>query len=339
MGKETIIYLPYSGNTNKYFTNMVNTLNGRYNVISIKQALLNPIHLFRTKKIYFNHVENNKWGIKWKIAFRIIKQTHMEVNYFFHNFKQYESDNPDEAFNKVKFMVNWADNIYILSTGGRKILKDFYGVKDDNKIKYMDHINYINSYPESKRDYRQELHIPEKTLLIGLFGFLRPYKNIEMLIETFQHLKAGDNVHLLIIGSPLNKEYGDEISGLCKKNPRIHLSLERVRDEDLSSLLKALDIVVLPYDVKKNMNSGVMVAAFSYKRTVLTANTEMAKDFNRQGFIYMYDATANEKENLYQALKRVVADGKVQLHVKGQKAYEYVLTNNSPEHVLKQLES
>lgn len=337
MKKETVIYDPYSGKANKFYANMIAALEKKYNVISLRRFLTNPFLFFKTKKIYFNHVENHKWGILWKAVFWYLKLSKMEVNFFFHNYRQYEAKDTGAAIDKVKYMVDWADKVYILSSGGKEILKCHYSVTDESKIRYIDHINYIGTYPVSEKNYRKELNIPENAFVFGFFGKVRPYKNIELVIEAFNKLNH-DNVYLIIAGEPMDEAYGAKIVKLAKDNPRIKLSLKTVPDEELSSLFRDIDILVLPYDTKANMNSGVMVAAFSYEKTVLVSDTEMAKDFNKQGFIYMYESKGNDLEDLLNQMKNVMMAGKEEITLKGKQAYEYVLTNNSQENVLRELE-
>lgn len=337
MKKETVIYYPYPGKTNKLHANMIAALEKKYKVISLERFLINPFLFYKIKKIYINNVENRKWGVLWRIVFGYLKMSKMEVNYFFHNYMQYEARDAKAAIDKVKYMVDWADKVYILSSGGKEILKCHYSVTDESKIRYIDHINYIGTYPVSEKNYRKELNIPENAFVFGFFGKVRPYKNVELVIEAFNELNY-DNAYLVIAGEPMDETYGAKIVELAKDNPRIKLSLKTVPDEVLSSLFRDIDILVLPYDTKANMNSGVMVAAFSYGKTVLISDTEMAKDFDKQGFIYMYESKGNDLEDLLNQMRNVMIAGKEEITLKGKQAYEYVLTNNSQENVLRELE-
>lgn len=336
MKKEIVIYYPYPGKTNKFHANMIKTLENKYKVISLERFLINPLLFFKTKKIYINNVENRKWGILWKAVFKYLKMSKMEVNYFFHNYMQYEAKDKEAAVDKVKYMVDWADYVYILSSGGKEILKQHYSLADESKIKYIDHINYIEAYPSSKRNYRKELNIPEDAFVFGFFGKVRPYKNIELIIEAFNRL-SNKEAYLILAGGPMDEAYGAQIAEMASTNSRIRLSLQTVPDEDLSSLFRDIDILVLPYDTKANMNSGVMVAAFSYGKTVLISDTEMAKDFDKQGFIYMYESKGNDLEELVVQMNAVMAAGKEEIILKGKQAYQYVLKNNSQENVLHEL--
>ena len=54
----------------------------------------------------------------------------------------------------------------------------------------------------------------------------------------------------------------------------------------------------MPYDVKNAMNSGAKIMAFSYQRTVITADIPMADNFSPE-LIYKY-SYVDEKNHMQQ---------------------------------------
>lgn len=336
--KELVIYYPYPGLSNKFHENMIQALQEQYDVKNIEQVLLSPKNLFQCKKVYFNNIENRKFGYKIWITFVILKIFRIEFNYVFHNYMQYEADNQKKALEKVKVMLWLSRNVYILSTGSERILLENYGVRDKGKIKRLDHINYIGSYPPSEINMRKEYGIPEKDFVFCFFGKVRPYKNVELLVRAF-HDCGFQDAWLVIAGAPQDPGYADEVRELADQDARILFHLEKVEDAEVECLFRCADILVLPYDIRKNLNSGVAIAAFSYRKTVLISNTEMAKDFYKHGFLYMYEYSNEEEEyrNLKKEMENVYLDGKNKVREMGNKAFDYVAGHNNREVILNEL--
>lgn len=122
---------------------------------------------------------------------------------------------------------------------------------------------------------KHALGIPEKHIVITAFGFVSWYKGTDWLIKSFDQLskqgKAKD-IHLLIAGGPsysLEKEsyyqkYYQELQTIAARNPQITMT-GFVKDQDLSHVFCASDMVVFPYRGLMGA-SGCLSHALSYKK-------------------------------------------------------------------------
>jgi glycosyltransferase involved in cell wall biosynthesis len=116
---------------------------------------------------------------------------------------------------------------------------------------------------------REELGLPADRPILLFFGFVRPYKGLEYLIQSLPLVLARLPVHLLVVGefwsSPefyerYAREYGvaDAITFINRYVP----------NEDLGQYFDLADVVVLPY--VSATQSGVAQLAFGFGKPVIT---------------------------------------------------------------------
>lgn len=101
------------------------------------------------------------------------------------------------------------------------------------------------------------------------FGLLRPYKNVEALIEAAA--AEPDDAHLLVLGYAADGDYGAALAASAGPNTRIEARRESVSEEDLEQAIDAADLVVLPY--RNIMHSGSAIHALSRNRPVVVPAT------------------------------------------------------------------
>ncbi|MCX7791478.1 MAG: glycosyltransferase [Chloroflexaceae bacterium] len=123
------------------------------------------------------------------------------------------------------------------------------------------------SAPE--RDLRRQLGLPEDAPVLLFFGFVRPYKGLEYLIQAMPHIRARLPAHLLVVGefwssrefyARYAKEFGVE--------PYITFIDRYVPNEELPSFFGLSDVVVLPY--VSATQSAVVQLAFGFNKPVIT---------------------------------------------------------------------
>ncbi len=116
---------------------------------------------------------------------------------------------------------------------------------------------------------RQELGLPSDCPILLFFGFVRPYKGLEYLIQALPHVLKHMQVHLLVVGefwtTPVFYErYADEFG----VKPAITFVNRYVPNEDLPPFFELADVVVLPYI--SATQSAVVQLAFGFGKPVIT---------------------------------------------------------------------
>lgn len=103
------------------------------------------------------------------------------------------------------------------------------------------------------------------------FGLVRPYKGVEILVDSFRQLPRGapDDVipTLRIVGAPQSKELAQRLQLAAAGDARIRCALRHASDAELADAINAAELVVLPY--AEMHNSGAALLALSLNRPVL----------------------------------------------------------------------
>jgi glycosyltransferase involved in cell wall biosynthesis len=117
---------------------------------------------------------------------------------------------------------------------------------------------------------RRELGIAEDAQVLLFFGFVRPYKGLEYLIQAMARVREQlPSAHLLVVGefwtSPeFYQRYADEFG----VSEAITLVNRYVPNEDLQPYFDMADVVVLPYI--SATQSAVVQLAFGFGKPVIT---------------------------------------------------------------------
>ncbi len=153
--------------------------------------------------------------------------------------------------------------------------------------------------------------------IIGLFGFLSPYKNFESVVSLASQL--GYNI---VIGGgthPSSHNYGMKSTNSTAKNlsnemlngtPSISSQFYHFTapdDATLINLIKNVDIVVIPYFETGQSGSGIASLAVQYGKRVIFSDTalinELAPFLNKKPFIFDVNSAAGLTFAIEDALK------------------------------------
>jgi len=129
---------------------------------------------------------------------------------------------------------------------------------------------YRGAYPDtiSRADARASFGIPDGTRVVAFIGLVRPYKDVPGLIRTVRALPAGPGEAVLLVGGePHSPELAEEVRRAAGGDPRVHLTLRHVADDEIQRYLRAADLVALPF--RDITNSGSALLALSFDRPVL----------------------------------------------------------------------
>lgn len=100
------------------------------------------------------------------------------------------------------------------------------------------------SYNENiRKQYRNELSIPDHAFLLGHVGFFNETKNQEYLIDILYHLAERYNVFLMLIGTGRKLEYVYQKAVELNVADRVFFMSQR---DDVNMLLQAMDLFVFP---------------------------------------------------------------------------------------------
>ncbi len=152
------------------------------------------------------------------------------------------------------------------------------------------HGNYIGCYPEpsTREDARRALGFAPSHILLLCFGQLRAYKGAEDLLHAF-HALPDPRLRLVVAGRPPSDADAKHLRAVGRRlrDPRIHLDLRHIRDEDVGTLFSACDFVVLPY--RALLTSGVAILGISFGRALIVPRLGCLADLEEAGCAIFYD--------------------------------------------------
>lgn len=118
--------------------------------------------------------------------------------------------------------------------------------------------------PDTRREARRRLHLPQDAVVIGTVGRLAPQKAPEHMLEAFRRLDRPDLFFVWIGGGPLSQKM-EKLVARSGMQGRFRLAGER---RDVAELLPGLDVFAmsslyegLPCSIAEAMVAGVPVVA------------------------------------------------------------------------------
>ena len=250
---------------------------------------INPLTYYRTAKeiIKFNPdvVLMSYWMPFFAPSFGkvagLLRKNGIKVILLLHNVIAHEKRFGDEAL--TKYFFNRCDGFVLLNKASEKDLLSIVP-----NAKYIIHPHPLYDHYGSKIDKltaRNFLGVPADKKTALFFGFIRDYKGLDILIDSFKELD--DSYHLIIAGEVYGdfKKYEEQISRLGLAG-RISLHIKYIPETDIPLYFSAADVCVLPY--RTATQSGIIGMSYHFDLPVIVTNTgglaEMVEE-NKTGLI------------------------------------------------------
>ncbi|HEY1013302.1 MAG TPA: glycosyltransferase [Herpetosiphonaceae bacterium] len=136
--------------------------------------------------------------------------------------------------------------------------------------------------PGDTEALRRELGLPDDRPIVLFFGFVRPYKGLEYLIQALQYVRQRQDVHLLVVGefwsSPdFYQRYADEYG----VGDMVTYVNRYVPNEELGAYFALTEVVILPYI--SATQSAVVQLAFGFGKPVITTRVGGLHEVVRDG--------------------------------------------------------
>ena len=329
-----IIFNPPENKGNKYIEIMARPLRERgYEVYPLDGFLSDWKH-FRSIRLvhlnWFENVDDSSFFRAFRSFFRkmfvlvVIHWSKKELVWTMHNQASHEKRLGFFSRTITRFLTRWADRIVIHSKPSAEILSK----KDPNaakKLFYIPHPEFIDVYGPP---VEQKKPSSKYVLSLLFIGMVKPYKNIELLINAVQSF--GDRLSLTIAGEPNPASYGEKISRIASSAGNVKLILDFIPDAELPRIIGESDLLILPYDIKSSLNSGTALLAFSYKKTVICPEIGTIEDLGeakQHVFHYQYTTEEEHQQSLIDQIGKALdvkeRDPSI-LPAMGRRIFEYI---------------
>ena len=221
-----------------------------------------------------------------------------------HNLEPHELHHPAWGFLVYRMVARWSDALIAHSQAARLLLEARYGRLPHCVV--IPHGSYVGLYgpPCDRAASRAALGLLANGPVLLNLGTLRPYKNIEQLIDVFASLPPDARGTLLIAGAAKSEAYAAELRRRAALVPGVELRAIYIPDEELPAYLGAADVVVLPY--RSLLTSGILLWALSYARPVVAPAFGPVRELVQEGqtgFLF----APGDADSLRAALARALA--------------------------------
>jgi glycosyltransferase involved in cell wall biosynthesis len=136
--------------------------------------------------------------------------------------------------------------------------------------------------PAAAADLRRRLGVPEGAPVLLFFGFVRPYKGLEYLIQALPRIRQQIPAHLLVAGEFwTSREFYERFAREFDVEQHITFVDRYIPDEELRPYFDLADVVVLPY--VSATQSAVAQLAFGFNKPVITTRVGGLAEAVREG--------------------------------------------------------
>lgn len=200
------------------------------------------------------------WHVYWTPCFawisKQLKQNNIEIVFFCHNAVEHED---------ARWKRHLAD--FVLSNANRFVVHT--AVDKKSLVRRLPGIPVtIHPHPIYDQFPQPTKELPRRAKLeLLFFGFVRPYKGLDVLLKAMALLKEED-VFLSIVGEFWNCE--EETLEFVTNNgidKKVEIVARYVTDDEAASYFARCDVVVLPYH--SATGSGVIPLAYHYGKPVI----------------------------------------------------------------------
>lgn len=296
--------IPSNNETNKYIELMQKAMKeSGYYVYSkgrnYRKFFCNIIHFN-----WYEDVPNNKITTYiYKVLFLyIMKLSGKRIVYTLHNKKPHDFKNKYSSKLMHK-LLKISDSIVIHSKISRDVIQENFQDVNLKKVKYIPHPNYIDSYPREKEyeNFRKR----EDQFVVAFIGQIRPYKNVEVILNVANKLSEKSEIIFLICGKCINEEYKEQlIKNISGNNVRIDFRF--IEDGELNSLMQNIDTIILPYSTETALNSAAIILGMSFGKSIISTNVGTIQDFNDLPGLSSYDYTEDQNKHIEILQKKII---------------------------------
>jgi beta-1,4-mannosyltransferase len=258
---------------------------------------------------WFENLDESSKRSMWKSFFRktaallTIKASGKKLVWTMHNRLSHEKGSGELSRLIVKMLLKSVDAVVIHCAETETVLRETYP-QFRAKIILIPHPHFIGTYGPITTPPPPKPQGPLKLLFMGA---VKPYKNLELLIRVCA--RFGDAVQLTIAGKPASELYARELQQQAAVSGQVDLRLGFVEDHEIPGLIGESDLLVLPYDLRSSLNSGTVILAFSYSRTVICPRIGTIDELpagQTRAFTYSYLSDSEHESQLQHAIQQAL---------------------------------
>lgn len=279
-----------------------------------------------------------------KLTIFRLKRKHIDVLTVVHNRRPHENAHPNLSLSLRKCLCRTSKKIVVLSGATEDMLQEQLGStlynKVEGKIVKLPLPNYVDVYPVSDAYFREKMNIPDDVPVFLSLGHIRPYKNVELVLEVASEIQNRELPGVFIVaGKPISDVYWQKLEDQAKNLANVHMIKGFVPDSDIRSLVEMSDAMIVPMNTDSSINSSECMLAFSYKKPVIAPKIGTVLEYPEEyNYSYRYSCQEDHFDRLLDATLLAIRDYQEgYMHEKGENMYQAVCVSNGREAIIEAL--
>lgn len=276
-----------------------------------EHAPIRVLHLHWTHRLVVaeSRLKSVLKGVRFLMELAWLRLRGVRLVWTAHNLIEHEQRHPGIELFFGRLAERLYQHIIVHCEQARRAVAEVYRIppRRQPKLHTIPHGHFIDSYPNAigQAEARARLGLDPAGPLLLHFGQIRPYKGVFELLDAFESLEAS-SAAILIAGRPWDEATAEALRARARHNPRVHLYLDFVPDNEVQIYLNAADVVVLPY--RGVLTSGSAMLAMSFGRAVVMPCSGCAEEMlgDEQGAV-LYEAAGEAGQSLKQAIQYVLS--------------------------------
>src|SRR5436190_15804482 len=190
----------------------------------------------------------------------------MRIVWTMHNLYPHESSDPKMDRRALRLVCALAHSVIAHCRHAANLLAEHFGRTAG--VYVIPHGHFIDVYPNTvdRTSARRRLGLPDAALVYLFFGYIRPYKGVDRLLEVFRVL-PGEDLRLGVAGRLLPGYDGRLTSDRPSGADRILYRPGPVAIDNMQVYFNAADAVVLPF--VDTLTSGSAITALGFGRPIV----------------------------------------------------------------------
>lgn len=208
------------------------------------------------------------YAVKFLLDVILVKLSGVRIVWTVHNRVTHDTTSPKLEQWVRRKLAKLADEIILHNRATLEELAQEYQFSPQ-KATVIPHGHYREAYHAQVPviEARQALGLPTTGTIFLSLGLLRPYKGIDVLLETWcNNQQTFSNCTLVVAGSA-QPAYAEKLKAMIADVQNVVLIPEFIADDRIHLFFSAATAVVLPY--QKVLNSGSLILAMSYSLPVI----------------------------------------------------------------------
>ena len=264
----------------------------RFDIISIHF----PAHFIAERSLWYALIRSSLTLLFFIVATKVWRR---KIVYTVHDVVPFEPRAEWLLWPFLRTMHRLTSGYMFLSETSRREFIERFPEERKKPFIRVDHCSFPVSASDPAADaaLRGKLMGPlSQTFVVGFLGSIKPYKGIETLTALPLELDCGTPVSLLVAGR-----------ANAKRRPAVDAVLEQVQvplvrldqslsDAELGSLVRAVDVVILPYT--KGWNSGMVMLVLSLTGRLLLADRPIFEELEAElgpPWVYVFGNSPRER--------------------------------------------